>query len=469
MSLKTKLTSLITTFVLLCSLLTVGVFAVKNTTFNVGGDIVFNVQGIEAEVKLEELTNASLNEQTYNTGAETDKLKTFELDNDMTASQVQACYDSWSGLDMKFDTEADVLLKIRITNKTEITDNILKVDMSATFSNGNNCTISVDKATAIINPGDYEIFTITFAITNKEYSANIENFAVNVNMSKTEQTESLVKYDSENNYYYVEMGTYNDSPVRWRYVSDVTNGIDTAVRFDPTTSTPNSTTGSKGMFILESDLFTADTLINGWDADIASALDKNDSIIEFLSQEKYMAMDEPCNHTTTGYTDIHGNDYAASDLRAFLTGRTNVAGEDVGNLMNVIGIDSTNSIYQKIKGRTLTDLYSSINQDGSTLTLPSQFEENATDKFWILSYNETLNILGGGNSKANEMMWESLAYINSAKYFGDSEEYWHGCFHTRTPANFGGGYYYVYTDGEFGSGAVASTYIAARPAFILEF
>ena len=467
MSLKTKLTSLITTFVLLCSLLTVGVFAVKNTTFNVGGDIVFNVQGIEAEVKLEELTNASLIEQTYNIGAETDKLKTFELDNDMTASQVQACYESWAGLDMKFDSEADVLLKIRITNKTEIADNLLKVDMSATFGSANNCTISVDKATATINPGDYEIFTITFSITNKEFSANIENFAVNVNMSQAEPFKLNIEYDEENNYYYLEMGTYGGSPVRWRYVSDVTNGIDTAVRFAPTAeNAPVSTTGSKGMFILESDIFTADTLING-----RASTTTNDGIVEFLPSNMYKSSNSKYYHTTEGYTDVYANDYAASNLRAFLTGRTNVAGQDVGNLMNVIGIDSNNAIYQKIQGRTLTDLYSSINEDSSTLTLPTQFEGTITDMFWSLSYNEALTILGGGDTMQNELLWKSPAYYDYWEYKGKTDESWMNAYYwLRSPNSSATNFAYnVDLGGGFSSNDVNISRVAARPAFVLEF
>lgn len=469
MSIKTKLISLVMTFVLLTSLLTVGVFAVKNTSFNVGGNIVFNAQGIEAEVKLEALNNGSLiAPQTL-----ANKMLTFELNNDMTESQVLACYESWADLDLQFDSEEDVTLQIRITNTTEIADNLLKVDMSTTFGSANNCTISVDKATATINPGEYEIFTITFSITNKEYSANIENFGINVNMSQVEPFKVNMEYDEENNYYYIEMGTYNNKPVRWRYVSDVTNGIDTAVRFAPSsTNTPVSTEGSKGMFILESEIFIADTLKDS--KNNVALKDLNDGIVQFLQSNLF---DTKTNkHTTEKYTDINANDYAASDLRAFLNGRMNVANQDVGNLMNVINIDNNNSIYQKIQGRTLADLYSGIAvSDEMTYTavhgnLPEQFNGTTIDRFWSLSANEAYKILGGNDISGNELCWESPAFVELMQWAGFDEGSFYSPYWLRSGSNdYLYGCYSVSTYGDMGLCEIYSNPVAVRPAFILEF
>lgn len=448
MSIKTKLISLVMTFVLITSLLTVGVFAVKNTSFNVGGNIVFNAQGIEAEVKLEALNNGSLiAPQTL-----ANKMLAFELNNDMTESQVLACYESWANLDLQFDSEEDVTLQIRITNTTEIADNYIKVDLTTTQGTANNCSVTVDKSTATIKPGDYQIFTITFSIDEPDYNASLKGFAVNIKMSKTDTIPVEVKHDEENNYYYIEMGTYGGNPVRWRYVSDVTNAADgddmlaNATRFDPTISTPNSTTGSKGMFILESDIFTLDDIKNGASSNL------NDGIIEFLSSNMFDSSTR--KHTTSGYTSIYAYDYAASDLRAFLTARRNVAGQDVGNLMNVLGIESNNEIYEKIQGRTLSDLYSSID-DGSAATLPIQFDGSETDMFWSLSYNEAVIILGGGEEGQNELYWKSPAYDE----YNTGGAYW-----LRSSVDF----QYAWRYGNISEGPTAND-LAARPAFILEF
>ena len=112
MKLKTKITSLITTFILLCSLLTVGVFAVKNTTFNVGGDIVFNVQGIEADIELVSFNNAVLAD---NAVAGTDVMNKIEIRNNTSAESIAEKFAKWSNLDMTFaegQSTATIELKI---------------------------------------------------------------------------------------------------------------------------------------------------------------------------------------------------------------------------------------------------------------------------------------------------------------------------------------------------------------------
>ena len=310
-----------------------------------------------------------------------------------------------------------------------------------------------------ILPGVFAILNIDFVVNGDAESTAIE-----------QEDPINLKYDSTNNYYYVEMGTYGGSPVRWRYVADVTNGVENATRFAPTSTNAPDTTKGKGMFILNSDIFTADTLISGYEDRNAYSLDENDGIIQFLSPDMYKYTNSKYYHKTEGYTDIYANDYAASNLRAFLTGRTNVAGQDVGNLMNVIGIDSTNAIYQKIQGRTLTDLYSSINQDGSTLTLPTQFEGSATDMFWSLSWNEALTILGGGSKFQNELIWQSPAYSEYMEWLRDSESYWNAEYWLRSPTlAFTNSASSVYHGGDVNGGIVNFSYYAVRPAFILKF
>ena len=281
----------------------------------------------------------------------------------------------------------------------------------------------------------------------------------------SEPENELIRYDEVDNYYYLYMGEYNGRPVRWRYVADATNGVANATRFAPSsTNAPDTSVGKKGMFILESDIFTTNTLING-------TTDTNDGIIEFLPSNMYVSSNSKKYHTTEGYTDVYADDYATSNIRAFLTGRTNVAGQDVGNLMNVIRIDSNNAIYKKIQGRTLTDLYSSINEDGSTLTLPSQFEGSERDMFWSLSFNEALEILGGGELMQNELLWKSPAYYDYLEYNGNTNEssmnaeYW-----LRSPYSSGTGVAFgVGGDGDFTLGNVSASVFVARPAFILEF
>ena len=90
MSLKAKLTSLIMTFMLLASLLVVGVFAVKNTNFKVGGDIKFTVKGIEATITRDSVAGFSTTDGKVVGDADGNILSNITLNNDMSAEAVEA-------------------------------------------------------------------------------------------------------------------------------------------------------------------------------------------------------------------------------------------------------------------------------------------------------------------------------------------------------------------------------------------
>ena len=186
MSLKTKLTSLITTFVLLCSLLTVGVFAVKNTTFNVGGDIVFNVQGIEATIT-RGATAGFTADKTIGDAAG-NILSNIELNNDMTAEDVADEFAPWSGLNLAFsDNVATIKLTIKNTAE-EGADNYLDITALADATTKNNARVSVVNdaggITALLQPQQSASFTITFSVIDDEYSASLEGFSVNFDIQK---------------------------------------------------------------------------------------------------------------------------------------------------------------------------------------------------------------------------------------------------------------------------------------------
>ena len=186
MSLKTKLTSLITTFVLLCSLLTVGVFAVKNTTFNVGGDIVFNVQGIEATITRGATTGFTADKTIGDAAGNI--LSNIELNNNMSAQDVADAFAPWSGLNLAFSDKV-ATIKLTITNTAEEgADNYLDISAIASATTKNNARVSVVNdaggVTALLQPQQSASFTITFSVIDDEYSANLEGFSVNFDMQK---------------------------------------------------------------------------------------------------------------------------------------------------------------------------------------------------------------------------------------------------------------------------------------------
>ena len=197
MSLKTKLTSLITTFVLLCSLLTVGVFAVKNTTFNVGGSIEFNVKGIEASIKM--ISNSGF-KTTNGKAIGTDVLTDITLNNDMSAQAVADAFAPWSGLELEFvegATTATIVLEIENTVQSEeegvVPDNYLDISAMASVTTTNNARIKVENnaggVTALLQQGDKATYTITFEIVDDGYSASLEGFSVNFDLQKKVSTD----------------------------------------------------------------------------------------------------------------------------------------------------------------------------------------------------------------------------------------------------------------------------------------
>ena len=192
MSLKTKLTSLITTFVLLCSLLTVGVFAVKNTSLIVGGNIEFNVKGIEASIKM--ISNTGF-KTTNGKVIGTDVLTDITLNNTMSAQAVADAFAPWSGLELEFAegaTTATIVLEIENTVESEEEgvkpDNYLDISAIASVTTKNNARIKVANnaggVTALLQQRDKATYTITFEIIDDEYSASLEGFSVNFDMQK---------------------------------------------------------------------------------------------------------------------------------------------------------------------------------------------------------------------------------------------------------------------------------------------
>lgn len=208
MSLKAKLISLISTLLLLCSLLTVGVFAVKNTTFNVGGDIVFNVHGIEATIALTDpgLQNIVL---PNNVIAGTNVMNPITINNEKTAQEILDQYEKWSNLDLSFaPDESTATIELVITNTTQDENNYIGISVTADALTKNNADISVVNnaggSTAVIGKEESATFTITFSVIDDEYNASIEGFKVNFNMKKLDsadlptEDEAIVVSNDEN-------------------------------------------------------------------------------------------------------------------------------------------------------------------------------------------------------------------------------------------------------------------------------
>ena len=189
MSLKAKLTTLIITFLLLVSLLIVGVFAVKNTNFKVGGEIVFNAKGIEATITRVSTSGFTSDKTIGNEPGNI--LSDIVINNDKSADDIKNQFASWSGLNFKFEegfTTATIVLTITNTVTGTNPDNYLDISASASATTINNAKISVTNrtggTTALLQQNESETFTITFEVIDAAYSASLKGFVINFNLQK---------------------------------------------------------------------------------------------------------------------------------------------------------------------------------------------------------------------------------------------------------------------------------------------
>ena len=228
-----------------------------------------------------------------------------------------------------------------------------------------------------------------------------------------EEKTSLLQVDTENEYYYVEMGTMatdtGSQYLKWRYFSDG----DEHYTFDSSTA-PTGT----GYFILED--YT----------NLLSVSFNND----FTKSGNYY-------HNLNGWTNVIANDYATSTIRRYINGEAVYKGYSVSNgitspsgnksdMYTDLNIDPENdAVYQNIITRSLGDLYSKnyfsttgLDSSGNGITFPDlsnatdgyQYTVDDKDKFWLISYEEAYKLLGNSTTSAdNNRGWSAYYWLRT--------------------------------------------------------
>ena len=417
---------LISTIVAMCLVITLGVFgilAVKTLNMSVGGNITFSADGLSLEVSQGVFKTTGGAEYTGIT-TQTDKLQAFAIDTNTKLGDIQDKIDSWTNLDLYLDSKGDAVLHFSVTNKMT-TPLFVYIATELGTNTNENMDLVVSQSGVPVEAGQTKSFEITFDILDTSINAGLTGFVIDVDFEKSERPLPKAQYKidtqtgletTEIDYYYVEMGTYNGKPVRWRYVAS-RNGT----KYDGT----SDLLSMSGYYILETEIPIS---------------------IMYLSINKFDV--DTYKHTTEGYTHINANDYGLSDIRAYLTNTGS------GGFMDVLGISEDNEIYQMIKPRSLIDLYSKIRPDGKgidktntkhSLSLTGDKDiSSQSDKFWILSQQE------------------SLAFFkdNKSRIWGGGTYYW-----LRTPLGSTGGLPCSITvHGEISNHRVDGTY-GTRPAF----
>ena len=448
-TLKFKLTSAVMAFVIVVSLLIVAVVAVPNINLSMNGNVSFVVN--ETDVYLNKVT-------LKNTVTETSE------GNYQAGDKVLSNY---SDLYIQENTSID------ISDVTVLSNQTMEIDFDMTSLNTNYIKVNLSyqnlpstvhiASTSLYMPknpsedllqGD----TRTYKIYIKNTGTSALSLSdINLQISFEEKT-SLLQNDTTNQYYYVEMGTIATSTgseyIKWRYIS--ADG-ENAYTYNSSTA-PSGT----GYFILETNVLTA----NG--------LDGTNNMLEVPFNADYTSesgANPQYHHIQNGWDNIAANDYSTSNVRQYINGNNaydsytyanNIYTPSgrYSNMYSDYNIDPENDlVYQNIIGRSLGDLYTGMGWNASTssdTTFPTfsegatiKYTENDVDKFWLLSAQEAINLLGSENA---DRVWTS----------GSANYYW-----LRSPYSSGtNNAYRVNTSGSINYGSVLNiTSIAARAAF----
>ncbi len=411
MSTKVRLISAISMFCLVLSLMMVGVWAVQSATVNVGGTVTFNAKDIYATITgtvtgSEE--NPTLKTLNYSAKGEPSDTELASWSNNLNFTDDGLITFTINVQNLSGERKLYVIVKDSSTAHSNITKTLKVKNGSATqttYTSGTEVEIAT-KTTAV--------YTFSFKVNDTNAGANLTyNFEFDLRDEKHEEEASAVdlKYDADAGYYYVEMGTYSGSAVRWRLVGVKESGASETTKFTGSTA-PSA--GSVGTFILE-------TYVTEYKAFNAS------------------------------YSD--GNDYATSDIRDYLN----------GDYITYLGL-ANDATYQAITAREISDMYTDMawRVDDANQVEDLTTSVTGADKLWLMSVAEIYTLVGGGTITDNKIDTDWSTYYDNLIW--NEEFYW-----LRSPDPDGsGGAFRVYDDGGWNRSDVDLTY-AVRPAFNLNF
>lgn len=408
MKLKFKLFSLCLSFVMVLSVLVVGVWAITESNFQVAGQINFKTKGIEASISGVQLIGATFTDDGI---IGTNRCNNITISETSEESELAEVYNSWKALELKF-TQSEAYLKFTITNTKPQTKDYPFMSVSININPGTSTNAGIEVTNSnggekiYLASGDSVEYMITFFVKDVNEEATLNNFIVNFSLDRLLETpkesDIQLSYDNSGNYYYVTMGQYTVNsvltPIKWRLAS-----FDGITKFNASKSTPPKMYCSlSGDTAYQNVVFVQETYAMSYSFKLDFEVEK-------------------------------ANDYAGSDIRAYLN-NTSATAETGISFRADLGISTTeyNRIYDKIQVRygglaadQENSLYDDMIWDYNTFELsdgsPYSTDENS-DKFWIMSVKEAYTLVGGGrvvNGKAewvypykecNNLNWNSVIY-----------------------------------------------------------
>ena len=397
----------ICTICLAISAIAIGVYSLKQANVNIKGSLGFTAHGVKANIVTSITGSVAEPNATY---SKTDIYQPngtagIIVDND-TKEITFTRYFSDNGT--VNGGPAPIKMTFAITNQSLYA---IKVDVvTPTLPTGVQMT--ADKSSIKIDKNGTGSITATFTLdsTVTDFSATkLTGFGLELSKFDYSKTDIEVHYQSTPGFlsnYYITYGTNNrnSESLAWYIIGKYVDGQLTTFSVDDLTEvTANSTYKLKEGITYA---FMSNTIFKS--GTTGADIIYNNNVI--YNVQHSLSLD---------YTNVAGNDYSISTVRAYLNGKTvyTETNSESGSAGGITGTKTTpkttgatanifsqitlknSDIYTLIKPRTLTSLYSKMTY-GTTpadVTIPTDKTEGISgddaDAFWILSTYEYDNLL----------------------------------------------------------------------------
>ncbi|MBQ7884986.1 MAG: hypothetical protein IJ318_02695 [Clostridia bacterium] len=393
----------ITTLMLCLGVMAFGVYSAISANLNITGNLGFNIHdcvvGVSGTIyNLSEMdadgTSARLYDKTLGTtimGGESTTTSTISL------GDMYFYHGAYVDPETKMATVKtyDIIFQITITNLSE---HRIKMTVPAPTL-GNTSAITMldadDNAEYTSFPYEGKIAkntqkTIMFALRLTDKTELTQKVAFDwEGITFEEYVPQLVKYDSTNNYYYIEMGVNpfdNNEPLRWiSFAKEQDNG---SYDFFNKTNEPQPN---------ETYYFISELILRA-----TSTTSRSEGGIPFQGDYTYV---DSSTAKVTG-TDYQAQDYAISNVRKFLNNQEAYTTSTYSNkvatpgstkaTLTSLGYNIVESeAYNYITPRNLSDLYEVGTKMTTTYNCGTE-----KDSLWLLSYT-TNSTRGDTNSEVN--------------------------------------------------------------------
>lgn len=463
MTLRTKLISCIVAFVMVASIMLVGIFASSTITLQMGGNVSFTATDLQVTISNGVLANGTLEESA-------NKMQGVKIDAYNDGAEELA---TWTNLNLTFNESGeDMTITFTITNNSTVDD----IQATVTVNQGTavNATVSVTTPTTsptVISRGDgSQQFVVTFHVENRNNPASITGFQIDIDLAKVPPVYERVDAEGnpDENGEYILFGYYPQSAK----ASSVT--IESA--------SPESNgyyKGSDGEYYAQAEdgnyykverlrwrilddnygdgtaLIVCDVIVDQvayqsnykWARAYYYATDEGGTIL--IDNEAIVGEGVDSNH------QVYANNYKHSELRAWLN----------NEFYNSFSENEKSSIVQTVVDNSLA----STGGNGGRYVC-----ENTNDYVFALShadiYNTEYGFTSGDGDPKKAFMVTDYAEANGAYVYSSGSYIGTGYSWLRSPGGNGDGGYYAF-DVDIGgcdNGSVGSDDVGVVPALQIQ-